>query len=78
MAVKIIEVSVEANGVLKLPADVSLPACTRLAVLALEPDDPSGVQIASLAEASGAFDFLQQEPKLDSDRDIPPGRVNPR
>ncbi|MGA2662434.1 MAG: hypothetical protein ABSH34_33555 [Verrucomicrobiota bacterium] len=75
---KTIEVSVEANGVLKLPAGVSLPARTRLAVLALEPDDPSGVQIAGLAEASGAFDFLQEEPELYSDRDILPGRVNPR
>jgi hypothetical protein len=78
MVVKTIEVSVEANGVLKLPAGVSLPAHTRLAVLALEPADPSGVQIASLAEASGAFDFLQEEPELYGDGDILPGRLNPR
>lgn len=75
---KTIEVSVEANGVLKLPAGVSLPARTRLAVLALEPDDPGGAQIARLAEASGAFDFLKEEPDLYSDADLLPGRVNPR
>jgi hypothetical protein len=76
--VKTIEVSVEADGVLKLAAGVSLPAKTRLAVLALDADDPSGAQIASLAESSGAFDFLREEPDLYSDRDILPGRENPR
>jgi len=76
--VKTIEVSVEANDVLKLAADVSLPAHTRLAVLALASDDPGGVQIARLAEASGAFDFLKEEPDLYSDGDILPGRANPQ
>jgi hypothetical protein len=78
IVVKTIEVSVEANGVLKLPAGVSLPARTGLAVLALEPEDLGGIQIAGLAEASGAFDFLKEEPDLYSDSDILPGRVNPR
>lgn len=78
VVVKTIEVSVEANGVLKLPPGVSLPARTRLAVLALEPGDLSGIQIASLAETSGAFDFLREEPEIYSDLDILPGRANPR
>jgi hypothetical protein len=78
MAVKAIEVSVENNGVLKLPTGVKLPAHVRVAVLALDPDDLSGVEIARVAEVSGAFDFLREEPELCSDRDILPGRKNPR
>jgi hypothetical protein len=74
---KAIEV-VQENGVLKLPAGVSLPAHARLAVLVLEPEEPSGIHIASLAEASGAFDFLKEEPEVYSDSDILPGRTNPR
>ena len=69
---------VEENGVLKLPSGVSLPTHARLAVLVLEPDEASGTQIARLAEASGAFDFLKGEPDIYSDRDILPGRSNPR
>jgi hypothetical protein len=74
---KAIEV-VQENGVLKLPAGVALPARARLAVLVLEPEEPSGMQIAPLAEASGAFDFLKEEPEVYSDSDILPGRTNPR
>jgi hypothetical protein len=74
---KAIEV-VEENGVLKLPNGVSLPAHFRLAVLVLEPEEASGVQISSLAEVSGAFDFLKEEPEIYSDRDLLPGRTNPR
>ncbi|HVR35154.1 MAG TPA: hypothetical protein VMS21_04815 [Methylomirabilota bacterium] len=74
---KAIEV-VEENGVLKLPAGVSLPSHARLAVLVLEPDEPTGTQIARLAEAGGAFDFLKEEPEIYSDRDILPGGANPR
>jgi hypothetical protein len=76
--VKTIEVSVESNGVLKLPVGVSLPAHVRLAVLALEPDDPGAAQVSGLAEASGAFDFLKEEPDIYSDLDVLPGRVNPQ
>ena len=74
---KAIEVVAE-NGVLKLPSGVSLPARARLAVLVLEPEEPSGTQIASLAEAIGALDFLKEEPEIYSDSDILPGRRNPR
>ena len=77
MLVKAIEV-VEENGVLKLPAGVSLPVRARLAVLVLEPEEPSGTQIVSLAQASGAFAFLKEEPEIYSDHDILPGRTNPR
>jgi predicted DNA-binding antitoxin AbrB/MazE fold protein len=74
---KAIEV-VEENGVLKLPAGFSLPSQAKLAVLVLDPDEQTGVQIAGLAEASGTFDFLKDEPEIYSDRDILPGRANPR
>ena len=74
---KAIEVA-EENGVLKLPSGVALPSHARLAVLLLEPEEPSGAQIAHLAEASGAFDFLKTEPEIYSDDDILPGRANPR
>jgi hypothetical protein len=74
---KAIEV-VQENGVLKLPSGVSLPPRARLAVLVLEPEEPAGMQIAGLAEASGAFDCLKEEPEVYSDSDILPGRRNPR
>lgn len=76
--VKAIEVSVESNGVLKLPPGVSMPSNARLAVLVLEPDELSGPRISSLAEASGAFGFLAEEPEIHSDRDVLPGRANLR
>ena len=75
---KTIEVSVESDGALKLPPGVSLPRHARLAVLALEPDEVTGKEIAGLAQASGAFDFLREEPEIYSDSDILPGRANPR
>lgn len=34
--------------------------------------------ISALAEQSGAFDFLKEEPEIYSDADILPGRNNPR
>ena len=74
---KVIEV-IDENGVLKLPAGVSLPARARLAVLVLEPEEPTGTQITTFAEASGTFDFLREEPEIYSDSDILPGRANPR
>ena len=81
--VKTVEVKVEGNGVLTLPHGVSLPPHARLAVLVLEPsesrtDDLSGTVIAALAEQSGAFDFLKEEPEIYGDNDILPGRENPR
>ena len=81
--VKAVEVKVEGNGALTLPHGVSLPPHARLAVLVLDPsdrktDDLSGTMIAALAEQSGAFDFLKEEPEIYSDDDILPGRENPR
>ena len=78
MPVKAIEVSVESNGVWKLPPGAAVPAQARLAVLVLEPEELTGTQVAGLAEASGAFEFLKEEPEIYSDRDILPGRENPR
>lgn len=74
---KAIEV-VQENGVLKLAAGVALPTRAKLAVLVLEPDEPGGAQVANLAAVSGAFDFLQEEPELYSDRDLLPERINPQ
>jgi hypothetical protein len=80
---KTLEIKVEDNGVLKLPSDVHLPAQARLAVLVFDPsesrpDAVSSAMISVLAEQSGAFDFLKEEPEIYSDRDILPGRENPR
>lgn len=75
---KALEVSVGADGTLKLPLGISLPSDSRVAVLVLTKDEASGTLIASLAEASGAFDFLKEDPKIYSDLDILPGRENPR
>ena len=79
---KALEITVQDNGLLKVAPDVSFPSHARLAVLVLEPsesmpDEPSGAMISVLAEQSGAFDFLKEEPEIYSDRDILPGRENP-
>jgi hypothetical protein len=76
-SVKAVEVMVGADGTLKLPIGISLPSDARVAVLVLDKDDSSGRLIAGLAEASGAFDFLKEEPDIYSDEDILPGRQNP-
>jgi hypothetical protein len=59
-----------------------LPPHARLAVLVFgaadRPEEWSASSIAALAEQSGAFDFLKDEPEIYSDRDILPGRENPR
>ena len=80
---KALEIEVERNGVLKLPPGVALPSKARLAVLFFEPpekmpDDLGGALVSQLAQQSGAFDFLKEEPEIYSDRDILPGRENPR
>ncbi len=80
---KAVEIRVEENGVLKLQAGVHLPSQARLAVLVMEPsesksDEVSSAMISALAQQSGAFDFLKEEPEIYSDRDILPGRENPR
>ena len=79
---KALEIQVDANGLLKLPLGVSLPSHARLAILVLDPsagrsDELSGPLISGMAEQSRAFDFLNEEPEIYSDRDILPGRVNP-
>ncbi len=80
---KALEIKVEENGALKLPSDVHLPLHARLAILVLGPsesnsDEVSSEFISALAEQSGTFDFLKEEPEIYSDRDILPGRENPR
>jgi hypothetical protein len=81
--VKTIEITVEHDGVLRLPPGIHLPAQARLAVLVLDPaefntGETSSETIAALAEQSGAFDFLKEEPEIYGDGDILPGRRNPR
>lgn len=78
-----LEVRVESDGVLRLPSGVSPPRDARLAVLVFSAADPSPEEwsdgsIAALAEQSGSFEFLREEPEVYSDRDILPGRANPR
>jgi len=65
------------EGVLRLPRNVQLPPRARLAVLVLEGGD-AGLELETLADAGGAFDFLREEPDLYSDSDVLPGRRNPR
>lgn len=79
LPVKTVEINVDSDGVLKLPARSSLPAEARLAVIVFEPrDDLSGAVVAGLAQLSGTFDFLSGEPDIYSDADILPGRKNPQ
>ena len=78
-----LEVKVENDGALKLPSGVTLPRDVRLAVLVFgaddgKPEEGTSASISALAERSGAFDFLKEEPEIYRDADILPGRQNPR
>jgi hypothetical protein len=66
-----------ANGLLRLSPQVHLPPKARLAVLVIEGDHPD-LEVETLADAGGAFDFLHEEPDLYSDADVLPERRNPR
>lgn len=74
---KTTEVTVE-NGVLKLAPDATLPRHAKLALLVIEADDLSSLDLMALSEASGALDFLNDEPDLYSDADIKPENRNPK
>ena len=73
--VKTIPIEV-ADGVLRLPQGVQIPASKQLAVLLFEETNPAGT-IHEMADAGGAFDFLHDEPDLYSDADVLPDRRNP-
>ncbi|MCW5559104.1 MAG: hypothetical protein KIT22_14905 [Verrucomicrobiae bacterium] len=73
-------IEVEADGRLRLPPKIALPANAHLAVLVLKTPaeaNLTAVDIARLAEAGGAFDFLREEPECYTDADIEPGHHNP-
>ncbi len=79
---KTMEIKITENGLLKLPPGATIPPDARLAVLVFEPsksqtDDVNGESISRLAQQSGTFDFLKEEPEIYSDSDILPGRENP-
>ena len=74
---KLIPVTVEKDGALRLPRGWPIPPNARLAVVALAEGELAGGEVATMAESSGAFDFLVQEPDLYSDTDVMPGRANP-
>ena len=59
-----------------MPKDVRLSPTAHLAVLAVD-EGESGVDLLRVAEAGGAFDFLNEEPDLYSDADVLTGRRNP-
>jgi hypothetical protein len=65
------------DGVLRLSAGAQVPPHSHLAVMVV-PDDPAASELAAWAEAGNAFDFLREEPELNTDADIIPGRRNPR
>jgi hypothetical protein len=70
------------NGLLRLPPEFVPPPKARLAVLLIEPRDAADgdsedLDLMKVAEVSGAFDFLEQEPDLYTEADIPPDRLNP-
>ncbi len=76
-AMKLIPVTVEKDGALRLPRDWPMPLKARLAVVALAEDEWVGGDVAAMAEGSGVFDFLVEEPDLYTDADVIPGRANP-
>ena len=65
------------EGVLRLPHNVLLPPTAHLAVLVLEAGE-AALELETLADAGGSFDFLREEPDIYSDSDVLPGRRNPR
>ena len=74
---KLIPVTVEKDGALRLPRGWPIPASTRLAVVALAENEVTSNVVAQIAEAGGSFDFLIEEPELYTDADVIPGRANP-
>ena len=77
-----IPIEVEEGGRLRLAPQVSLPSNVQLAVFVLDgsaagPGEPPALEIAKLAQQSGALDFLTAEPDLYTDADIEPGQHNP-
>ncbi len=66
------------NGLLRLPPEFVPPPKARLAVLLIEPRDAAeDFDLMKVAEVGGAFDFLEQEPDLYTEADIPRDRLNP-
>lgn len=74
---KLIPVTVEKDGALRLPRGWPIPPKARLAIVEITEGERTGGDVAALAEGSGAFDFLVEEPDLYSDSDVMPGRANP-
>lgn len=74
---KLIPVTVEKDGALRLARGWPIPPRARLAVVALAEEEVVGGELALLAERSGSFDFLVEEPELYTDADVIPGRTNP-
>jgi len=74
---KLIPVTVEKDGALRLAREWPIPPKARLAVVALAEDEVAGGELALMAERGGSFDFLVGEPDLYTDADVIPGRANP-
>jgi hypothetical protein len=74
---KLIPVTVEEDGALRLPRGWPIPPNTRLAVVALPDDGLASGELSRVAEYSGSFAFLSEEPELYGDGDVLPGRANP-
>jgi hypothetical protein len=69
---KLIPIAVDKDGALRLARGWPVPPKTRLALVAVPENE-----MAAIAEAGGAFDFLVEEPELYTDADVIPDRANP-
>lgn len=76
---KTLMVQVDESGIVRVPPEARLRGLSQLMLVIAEPADNglSGEMMARIAQAGGAFDFLETEPELYSDADIEPGHENP-
>lgn len=76
---KTLIVQVDESGIVRVPLQARPSGPAQLMLVVAEPQGQglTGDEMARIAQAGGAFDFLAAEPDLNSDADIEPGNKNP-
>lgn len=76
---KTLMIQVDESGIVRVPPEARPSGLSQLMLLVVEPRDNglAGDEMARIAQAGGAFEFLTAEPDLYSDADIEPGHENP-
>ena len=75
---KTLMIQVDESGIVRVPPEARQSGLSQLMLVVAEPPDNgrAGDEMARIAQAGGAFEFLAAEPDLYSDADIEPGHEN--